>query len=109
MHLDFLLTFLLLRHPEYGYEICAGASAVLLAASLPRIRKGPVPAALTGTSLLSGGYYGKQGELLVLLRPLEEATDLDLRSYSIRLQVPLVLTVVSCNASSYTTSRRDTS
>ncbi|UZJ52631.1 hypothetical protein CBS101457_001951 [Exobasidium rhododendri] len=45
---------------SYGYEICAAASAVLLASSVPRVRKGPVPAALTATSTAALGYYGKQ-------------------------------------------------
>ncbi|KDN52601.1 hypothetical protein K437DRAFT_277489 [Tilletiaria anomala UBC 951] len=45
---------------DYGYDICAAASAVLLASSLPRARKGPVPAVLTATSLAAGAYYGKQ-------------------------------------------------
>ena len=45
---------------EYGYEICAAASAILLASSAPRIRKGPVPAALTATSTVALGYYGKK-------------------------------------------------
>jgi uncharacterized membrane protein (UPF0136 family) len=44
----------------YGYEICAAASAVLLASSAPRMRKGPVPLALTGTSTVALGYYGKK-------------------------------------------------
>ncbi|GAA95023.1 uncharacterized protein L969DRAFT_18947 [Mixia osmundae IAM 14324] len=42
---------------DYGHEIAAGASAVLLASSVPRFRKGPIPQALAVTSLLAGGFY----------------------------------------------------
>ncbi|PWN41715.1 hypothetical protein IE81DRAFT_324203 [Ceraceosorus guamensis] len=45
---------------DYGYEICAGASALLLGSSLPRARKGPVPAGLSVASTLAGAYYAKQ-------------------------------------------------
>ncbi|SNX82213.1 related to UPF0136 membrane protein YJR085C [Melanopsichium pennsylvanicum] len=45
---------------EYGYEIAAGASALLMGSSAPRFRKGPVPMALTATSILALGYYGKK-------------------------------------------------
>lgn len=44
---------------DLGYEVCAGASALLLASSLPRARKGPVPALLSATSAASLAYYGK--------------------------------------------------
>lgn len=45
---------------DYGYEIAAAASAILLASSLPRARKGPVPAGLSAASTLALGYYGKK-------------------------------------------------
>lgn len=45
---------------DYGYEICAAASTLLLASSAPRARKGPVPAALTASSTLALAYYGKK-------------------------------------------------
>jgi len=42
-----------------GYEGALAASVLLLASSLPRIRKGPVPLVLSITSSLSTAYYGK--------------------------------------------------
>jgi len=45
---------------NYGFEIAAGASAVLLASSLPRARKGPIPAALSVAASLALSYYGKK-------------------------------------------------
>ncbi|KAJ7742781.1 transmembrane proteins 14C-domain-containing protein [Mycena metata] len=42
-----------------GIEGAIGASAVLLASSVPRMFKGPVPAMLAATSTMSGAYYGK--------------------------------------------------
>lgn len=45
---------------SFGYEICTAASALLLASSAPRLRKGPVPAGLTATSTLALAYYGKK-------------------------------------------------
>lgn len=45
---------------DYGYEICAAASALLLASSAPRLRAGPVPAALTAGSSAALAYYGKK-------------------------------------------------
>lgn len=44
---------------DLGYEIATGASALLLASSAPRFRKGPVPMALTATSAVALAYYGK--------------------------------------------------
>ncbi|GAC72936.1 hypothetical protein PANT_7d00349 [Moesziomyces antarcticus T-34] len=45
---------------DYGYEVAAGASALLLSSSAPRFRKGPVPMGLTLTSALALAYYGKK-------------------------------------------------
>ncbi|SPO38145.1 related to UPF0136 membrane protein YJR085C [Pseudozyma flocculosa] len=45
---------------EYGYEMAAATSAVLLGSSAPRFVKGPVPKALTVTSVLALAYYGKK-------------------------------------------------
>ncbi|CAD6958769.1 unnamed protein product [Tilletia caries] len=45
---------------NYGFEIAAGASAVLLASSAPRARAGPVPAALSVAAALALAYYGKK-------------------------------------------------
>lgn len=51
---------------DYGYEICAAASALLLASSAPRVRKGPVPAGLTLASTVALTYYGKKvNELMI--------------------------------------------
>ncbi|PWN97237.1 hypothetical protein FA09DRAFT_339711 [Tilletiopsis washingtonensis] len=43
-----------------GHELALGASAVLLASSVPRIRAGPVPLGLAVASAAAGAYYGKQ-------------------------------------------------
>lgn len=48
---------------NYGYEICAAASTLLLASSAPRMRKGPVPAGLTASSAIALAYYGKKVSL----------------------------------------------
>lgn len=53
---------------DYGYEICAAASLILLGSSAPRMRKGPVPATLTATSTAALGYYGKKVCVLKLDR-----------------------------------------
>lgn len=45
---------------DNGYEMAAAASVLLLGASAPRFKKGPVPKALTATSLLAGTYYTKK-------------------------------------------------
>lgn len=45
---------------DNGYEVAAAASVLLLGASAPRVKKGPVPKALTATSLLAGAYYTKK-------------------------------------------------
>ncbi|KAK7056268.1 hypothetical protein VNI00_002821 [Paramarasmius palmivorus] len=42
-----------------GIEGALGASAILFLSSLPRARKGPVPAILTATSTASAVYYGR--------------------------------------------------
>ncbi|KAF9508170.1 hypothetical protein BS47DRAFT_250547 [Hydnum rufescens UP504] len=42
-----------------GYEGALASSVLLLLSSLPRVTKGPVPLALTVTSSLAAGYYGK--------------------------------------------------
>lgn len=59
---------------ENGYEICTGASAILLAASAPRARKGPVPLGLTAISVPPLAYYGKKvsAHFLAKSRELEE-------------------------------------
>lgn len=57
---NYLNMFRIKTGEPLGYEIAAGASALLLALSLPRVRKGPVPALLSVTSTLALGYYGKQ-------------------------------------------------
>lgn len=44
---------------DLGYEIATGSSALLLASSAPRFRKGPVPMGLTLASALALAYYGK--------------------------------------------------
>ncbi|KAJ4473648.1 transmembrane proteins 14C-domain-containing protein [Lentinula aciculospora] len=41
-----------------GLEGALGASALLLLSSLPRVRKGPIPALLTVSSAASLFYYG---------------------------------------------------
>jgi uncharacterized membrane protein (UPF0136 family) len=78
---------------EYGYEICAAASAILLASSAPRIRKGPVPAALSATSTVALGYYGKKvgrkngtRRLSLAIRILTASTRERTPSSGIRLQ-----------------------
>lgn len=50
---------------DYGYEVAAGASALLLSSSAPRFRKGPVPMGLTLTSALALAYYGKKVRISV--------------------------------------------
>lgn len=50
---------------SFGYELCAAASALLLASSAPRVRKGPVPAGLTASSTLALAYYGKKASICV--------------------------------------------
>ncbi|KIM21273.1 hypothetical protein M408DRAFT_333581 [Serendipita vermifera MAFF 305830] len=47
----------LLNGDVRGYYGAAGASAVLLISSLPRVAKGPVPLALSVLSLAAGSYY----------------------------------------------------
>ncbi|TFK39955.1 transmembrane proteins 14C-domain-containing protein [Crucibulum laeve] len=42
-----------------GLEGALGASALLFLSSLPRARKGPIPAILAITSAGAGFYYGK--------------------------------------------------
>ncbi|KAF8889355.1 transmembrane proteins 14C-domain-containing protein [Infundibulicybe gibba] len=42
-----------------GLEAALGASALLFLSSLPRVKKGPVPAILAITSATTGAYYGK--------------------------------------------------
>ncbi|KAL9934017.1 hypothetical protein V8E36_007099 [Tilletia maclaganii] len=56
---------------NYGFEIAAGASAVLLASSLPRARKGPIPAALSVAASLALSYYGKKFALDLIKRPVD--------------------------------------
>ncbi|KAF9269051.1 hypothetical protein L218DRAFT_891008 [Marasmius fiardii PR-910] len=41
-----------------GVEAALGASALLFLSSVPRFRKGPVPAMLTATSTAAALYYG---------------------------------------------------
>ncbi|EIM86846.1 uncharacterized protein STEHIDRAFT_57297, partial [Stereum hirsutum FP-91666 SS1] len=43
-----------------GLETAVGASALLLASSVPRLRKGPMPLMLTAASLGAGSYYAKK-------------------------------------------------
>ncbi|KAG8894735.1 hypothetical protein FRB99_001025 [Tulasnella sp. 403] len=45
--------------PEAGLKGAFAASLLLCVSSLPRARKGPVPAFLTVTSIAAGTYYGK--------------------------------------------------
>ncbi|KAF7356189.1 hypothetical protein MVEN_00950200 [Mycena venus] len=42
-----------------GIEGALGASAILFASSVPRLRKGPVPVMLAASATMSGAYYGK--------------------------------------------------
>ncbi|KAG8928086.1 hypothetical protein FRC03_010517 [Tulasnella sp. 419] len=44
---------------DNGYKGAFAASVLLLVSSLPRIRKGPVPAVLSATALASTLYYAK--------------------------------------------------
>ncbi|KAL0573428.1 hypothetical protein V5O48_008522 [Marasmius crinis-equi] len=41
-----------------GIEAALGASALLFFSSIPRARRGPVPATLTATSTAAAFYYG---------------------------------------------------
>ena len=45
-------------HVAAEHRNIAGASAILLLSSVPRVAKGPVPAVLTVTSAVSSYYYG---------------------------------------------------
>ncbi|PWN30064.1 hypothetical protein BDZ90DRAFT_257166 [Jaminaea rosea] len=45
---------------DYGYEIAALNSLLLLGSSAPRFAKGPVPKGLTGLGLVALAYYGKK-------------------------------------------------
>ncbi|TFK74937.1 hypothetical protein BDN72DRAFT_758698, partial [Pluteus cervinus] len=42
-----------------GLEGALGASALLFLSSIPRVKKGPIPAVLALTSAGAGAYYGK--------------------------------------------------
>jgi len=42
-----------------GIEGALAASAILFLSSIPRVAKGPIPAALTVASASAGAYYGK--------------------------------------------------
>lgn len=45
---------------DHGFEMATAASVLLLGASAPRFKKGPVPKALTTTSTLAGLFYGNK-------------------------------------------------
>lgn len=50
---------LFLHLPNLTHVQLAGASALLLLSSLPRVAKGPVPAVLVATSASAALYYGR--------------------------------------------------